>query len=36
MADIVKKTGGTRAMNAFPAIVFFVTLGLAVLFWMNL
>ena len=36
MADIVKKTGGTRAMNAFPTIAFLITIGLAVVIYMGI
>lgn len=33
MTDIIKKTSGDKAMNAFPAIAFLVVVATAVLIW---
>jgi hypothetical protein len=35
MADKITKTAGSKAVNAFPAIAFLITLGMAVLIWLN-
>ena len=36
MADTVKKTGGTKLMNAFPTIAFVITLLVAVVVYLEL
>lgn len=35
MAGLTKDTFGSKAMNAFPAIAFFIILGIAVLFMLR-
>jgi hypothetical protein len=34
MVDIYKKTGGYKAVNAFPAIAFVIVIALAVVVWL--